>query len=469
LDTISIRAKMLIIYSLIILLTFSAFSIIMLNNYRNTQIRNAEIRLFQTANIVADTYKGNRDEMIFTRMMVRSYGKQANARILIINTEREVIVDNYNDYIGKKINNEEIANSLKGKSASNVYDLGSKEVLQLSVPIILNEFGRDKIIGAVLLSADMSSINSNVRGLRKDMIKIGSIGLLISLMLTIFATHNFTKPLKKLTLGVEKISEGYLGYTIEGNRKDEFGKLIDTFNNMSSTLSNIERNRKSFINSISHELKTPLTSIKVLIESLSIGNRNMDTYREYLEDIYSETERMEKLVNYLMKSIKLEDTILNIKEEDLSIILSDTVKLIIPYANRNNVDVHFRNTENIRVRCDKDKVKEMIFNLLDNSIKYKDICKENNFVSIDLEKRNNTAILKIKDNGIGMDENNIDSIFNRGFRVFDGQFIGNSRIEGYGIGLSIVKSIIDKHGWHISVKSTLGSGTTFTIEIPTIS
>ncbi len=68
-----------------------------------------------------------------------------------------------------------------------------------------------------------------------------------------------------------------------------------------------------------------------------------------------------------------------------------------------------------------------------------------------------------------MDENNIDSIFNRGFRVFDGQFIGNSRIEGYGIGLSIVKSIIDKHGWHISVKSTLGSGTTFTIEIPTIS
>lgn len=460
---------MLIIYSLIILLTFSVFSIIMLNNYRNTQIRNAEIRLFQTANIVADTYKENRDEMIFTRMMVRSYGRQANARILILNSEREVVADNFNDYVGAKVDIKEVNNSLKGESTSNVYQLRDKEVLQLSVPIILNEFGENNIIGAVLVSADMSSINNSVHGLRKDMIKIGSIGLLISLLLTIFATHNLTKPLKKLTLGVEKISEGHLGYTVEGNTKDEFGKLIDTFNKMSSTLSNIEKNRKNFINSISHELKTPLTSIKVLIESLSIGNRDVDTYKEYLKDIYSETERMERLVNYLMKSIKLEDPILHVKEEDLSTMLSDTIKLIMPYANRNNVKVYFSNTESIMVRCDRDKVKEVLFNLLDNSIKYRDIYKEENYVSIDLKRRNNVAILKIEDNGIGIDEKNIDDIFNRGFRVLDGQFRGNSRIEGYGIGLAIVKSILDKHRWPVSVKSNLGEGTVFTIEIPTIS
>lgn len=460
---------MLIIYSLIILLTFSVFSIIMLNNYRNTQIRNAEIRLFQTANIVADTYKENRDEMIFTRMMVRSYGRQANARILILNSEREVVADNFNDYVGAKVDIKEVNNSLKGESTSNVYQLRDKEVLQLSVPIILNEFGENNIIGAVLVSADMSSINNSVHGLRKDMIKIGSIGLLISLLLTIFATHNLTKPLKKLTLGVEKISEGHLGYTVERNTKDEFGKLIDTFNKMSSTLSNIEKNRKNFINSISHELKTPLTSIKVLIESLSIGNRDVDTYKEYLKDIYSETERMERLVNYLMKSIKLEDPILHVKEEDLSTMLSDTIKLIMPYANRNNVKVYFSNTESIMVRCDRDKVKEVLFNLLDNSIKYRDIYKEENYVSIDLKRRNNVAILKIEDNGIGIDEKNIDDIFNRGFRVLDGQFRGNSRIEGYGIGLAIVKSILDKHRWPVSVKSNLGEGTVFTIEIPTIS
>lgn len=427
-----------------------------------------EIRLFQTANIVADTFKGNRDEMVFTRMMVKSYGMQANSRILILNSEREVLVDNYNDYIGTKIDNKEIRNSLEGKSSANLYKLENKEVLQLSVPIILNEFGQDKIIGTVLVSADLTLINDNVNKLQKDMIKIGSLGLLVSLLLTIFATHSLTKPLKELTLGVEKISEGELGYIVERKTKDEIGKLIDTFNNMSSTLNSIEKNRKNYINNISHELKTPLTSIKVLIESLSIGNRDVDAYKEYLQDIYSETERMERLVNFLMKSIKLEETVLNMKEEDLSQILNDTIKLIIPYANRNQVHVSFTNADNVKVRCNKDSIKEMIFNLLDNSIKYKDPSKEKSFVSITLEKGNNMAILTVKDNGIGIDETNLDDIFNRGFRVLEGQFHENTEVEGYGIGLAIVKSTIDKHGWNISVESTLNEGSIFKIEIPTV-
>lgn len=455
---------MLIIYSLIILAAFSVFSVIMLNNYKNTQVRNTEIRLFQTANIVADTYKANRDEVIFTRMMVRSYGMQANARILIVDSQGLVLVDNYNDFIGSKIDNKEIRNSLSGKSGSNVYKLEDKEVLQLSVPIILNEFGTDKIIGAVLISFDMTAINNNVNELRNDMIKVGALGLFFSLLLTVVATHNLTKPLRALTIGVEKISEGQLGYIIQKKSKDELGRLIDTFNRMSSTLSKIEKNRKNYINSISHELKTPLTSIKVLIESLSIGNNDVDTYKEYLQDIYGEAERMERLVNYLMESIKLEESIFNLKEENISQILKDTIKLIRPYADKNNVHIKFTGAENIIVKCDGDKVKEMIFNLLDNSIKYRDPCKENSFVHITLNKENNRAILKIEDNGIGIDEKNIKNIFNRGFRVLEGEL--NGSVEGYGIGLTIVKNIIDKHGWDISVESTLKKGSIFKIQIP---
>ena len=455
---------MLIIYSLIILAAFSVFSVIMLNNYKNTQVRNTEIRLFQTANIVADTYKANRDELIFTRMMVRSYGMQANARILIVDSQGLVLVDNYNDFIGSKIDNKEIRNSLSGKSGSNVYKLEDKEVLQLSVPIILNEFGTDKIIGAVLISFDMTAINNNVNELRNDMIKVGALGLFFSLLLTVVATHNLTKPLRALTIGVEKISEGQLGYIIQKKSKDELGRLIDTFNRMSSTLSKIEKNRKNYINSISHELKTPLTSIKVLIESLSIGNNDVDTYKEYLQDIYGEAERMERLVNYLMESIKLEESIFNLKEENISQILKDTIKLIRPYSDKNNVHIKFTGAENIIVKCDGDKVKEMIFNLLDNSIKYRDPCKENSFVHITLNKENNRAILKIEDNGIGIDEKNIKNIFNRGFRVLEGEL--NGSVEGYGIGLTIVKNIIDKHGWDISVESTLKKGSIFKIQIP---
>lgn len=440
----------------------------MLNNYKNTLVKNTQIRLFQTANIVADTYKSNIDDMIFIKMMVRSYGKQANARILILDAEKEVLIDNYDEYVGQIVDNKELNESLNGQSASDLYQLEDKEVLQLSVPIISNESGVDTIKGAVLLSFDMESINDNVKELNTDIIKIGSLGLIMSILLTIFAAHNLTKPLKELTLGVEKISEGHLGYIVEKKTKDEVGKLIDTFNNMSSILKRIEKNRKNFINTISHELKTPLTSIKVLIESLSIGDRNVDTYKEYLKDIYGETERMEKLVNYLMQSIKLEDIVLNVKEEDLSEIVNNTIKLIIPYANKNQVDIQFSVEDNIKAKCDRDKVKEMLFNIIDNSIKYKDPKKENSFVYIDLKKVNDVAFLTVEDNGIGMDENNLDNIFNRGFRILEGHLKETTKIEGYGIGLSIVKTIVDKHKWNISVKSTINQGSVFKVEIPII-
>lgn len=457
---------MFILYSMIIILIFSVFSILILNNYKTTQIKNLQIRLFQTANIVADTYKQNRDDVIFTRTILKNYANQANARILILDSNKKVLIDSYHNYVDQTINSQEVKSSLKGESASRVYTLGDSEILQLSVPITLNQGGDVNIIGAVLISFDLNSINENVKNLGDDIIKIAASGILISLFLTLIVTNNLTSPLRELTLGVEKISSGNLGYQVEKKSNDEIGKLIDTFNKMSSTLSNIEKNRKNFINTISHELKTPLTSIKVLIESLSIGNNSIETYKEYLEDIYIETERMEKLVNYLMKSIKLEDVVLKLTEENLADVLKDTIDLIKPYANKNNVSISFKNEDNVIVKCDKDKIKEVILNLIDNAIKYKDENKKYNYVKVSLDKFVDKAVIIIEDNGIGINKENLQDIFEKGFRILEGPVHNKIKREGYGIGLAVVKNFLDKHGWNISVESSLGVGSIFTIEVP---
>ncbi|NLY77056.1 MAG: HAMP domain-containing protein [Tissierellia bacterium] len=433
-----------------------------MNNYKAAQIKNNEIRLFQTANIVADIYKQNIDDIIFARMMLKSYSNYANARILIVDSNKKVLLDSYYSYVDKSIDNEEIRSSLQGQSSSNIYTLDSKEVLQLAVPITSN----NNIIGSVLISSDLVAINENVNHLKEYILKIAISGLFISLVLTAIVTNNLTNPLRELTLGVEKITSGNLGYQVKKKSKDEIGSLVENFNKMSSTLSNIEKNRKNFINSISHELKTPLTSIKVLIESLSMGNRDIDTYKEYLKDIYGETERMEKLVNYLMKSIKLEDSILMLREENLEELLEETINIIKPYADKNNVSLNFSYKDSVTVTCDKDKIKEVIFNLIDNAIKYKDVNKKENYVKIFLDKTIDKAILTIEDNGIGIEKDKLEDVFKRGFRVLEGPTRDNMQIHGYGIGLAIVKSLIDKHGWHIYVKSSLDVGTTFTIEIP---
>ena len=456
---------MLTIYSLIIVLTFSIFGVVILNNYKANNIKTVETRLFLTANIVADTYKRNLNDVIFGRMMVRSYASQANARILIVDNEKNVVLDNFNTYMGSTLDNLEVRSSLGGSAKSTLYPSENGEILQLSVPITMNTGLESEIIGVVLVSSSMNGVNADVEDLRKDILRISSIALLCALILTAITATGLTKSLRVLTKGVEKISSGQLGYRIEKEEKGDIGKFINTFNDMSEKLSNIEKNRKSFINSISHELRTPLTSINALIDSLLMGNNSIDTYNEYLEDIRGESDRMKDLVNYLMGSIKLEDISLDISNENLGELLIDTIKFITPYADKNNVELNINIEENIIVKCDKSRVREVFLNIIENAIKYRDINKTNNYISLVMKKSKGKVSIVIEDNGIGIREESLAKIFNRGFRVLDNNLPSSTDIEGYGIGLSLVKSIITSHKWTISVASTLGIGTIFTINI----
>ncbi len=454
---------MLIIYSLIIIITFAIFGFLILDNYRQNTIKDEESTLFQIANIISDTYKRNMDDIIFSRIMVKTYGHQFNARILILNENKEVLIDSYNSYVGKKLNNSEVRNSLKGQSSSGVYTLDGGEVLQLAVPISISTGIESNILGSVLISKSLGYLHEDLLNLKRDMLRISLLALFGAILLTWISATGITKSLRTLIKGVEKISSGHLGYEIEGGGKGEIGKLISTFNNMSNKLKNIEANRKYFINSISHELKTPLTSINALIDSLSIGNNSIDTYKEYLEDIKAETERMEALVNYLMTSIKLEDISLDLDTYDIGEIIDETIKFISPYANKNQVEIKSEIQKGIMIKLDRDKFKELLLNIIDNSIKYRDIGKSNSYVKLTLEKSRDKLLLIIKDNGIGIGEKNLSNIFNQGFRVLD-----HNKIEGHGIGLTLVKNIIDKHNWNISVESSLGLGTEFRIEIPLV-
>ncbi len=456
---------MLIIYSLIAILSFSLIGTVLLNSYKTKRIKNQEIRLFQTANIVAETYKSNTQDIIFARTMVKTYAKQADARILVTDTNGKVLIDSYNTYIGETLDNAEIKSSIRGESASNLYNIDNEDILQLSVPITTNDGLETKVTGIVLISASMNMVKEDMEELKSDILKVSSISLIVSIILILIAANSITSPLRDLTYGVNKISSGALGYQIKKNPGGEFGQLVNIFNEMSYKLSNIEKNRRVFINNISHELRTPLTSIKALTESLSIGNTDLETYKEYIIDIHGETERMEKMVNYLMNSIKLEDMTLEIEEESIKGLLENSIKLITPYAEKNGVKIDFKAVDNVCAKCDYNKIKEVILNLLDNSIKYKDPKKKENYITIILQQGEDESSITIEDNGLGIEEKDLPYIFQRRFRALD-QYNEEDRLTGHGIGLTIVKNIIDEHKWTISVESSLGIGSTFTITIP---
>lgn len=457
---------MLVIYSIIIISSFTLFGVVALDNYESKRIKNEEIRLFQTANIVADTYKANQEDIILIRTMVKSYGRQASARILILDFDKKVMIDNHNTYIGEKIDNEEIRSSLAAKPKSGMYKLQNKYVLQLAVPITIDRGYERRTEGAVLVSASMEAVALDVNDLKNTLLKVSISALSIALLLTIFAANSLTKPLRSLTDAVGKLSSGHLGYKMKNQESGEIGKLIEAFNEMSGKLRQIENNRKSFINSISHELKTPLTAIRALIDSLSMGNSGLETYKEYLEDIEEETKRMGQLVDYLLGSIKLEDISLEVSVEDISQILEDAVKLIKPYAEKSDVEVIIERFESLKIKCDRNKLKEVLLNLLDNAVKYRDPDKKQKHITISLENNKNEARLIIEDNGLGIKKDDLSNVFDRGFRVLDSGITRSPQVEGYGIGLAIVKNIIEKHNWKISVEGEYGSGSIFIITIP---
>lgn len=446
-------------------MAFLFFSINILNNYKTTSIKSEETRLFQTANIVADLYRENMDDIIYLNNMIRDYAKRIDARILVLNDNKTVLIDSNNDLYGQFINNKEIESSLNNHPGSDIYNIDEKKILQATVPIRINHQGQEQIRGVVLISKSISFLWENISNLRKDIIKVSSIALFIAIFLIAITTNTLTKSLRELSKGVSAISGGSLGYKVEHKSKDEVGELIDTFNKMSTSLYDIEANRKSLINSVSHELRTPLTSIEALIDSLLIGEDDIRVYKEFLKDIKNETARMKSLINHLTQSIKLEDINLNLTYQDLGKLLEETVKFITPYANKNQVDISLDLDGNIKVYCDRDKLKEVFINLIENAIKYKDKNKKNPMVQISLREEKNSAQIVIKDNGIGIDKSDIPAIFKREFRRINSA-LTEPYVEGQGIGLAIVKKIVDKHQWKIHVESSLGQGSQFIITIP---
>src|SRR5699024_126674 len=155
------------------------------------------------------------DDIIYARFMVKSYGKQANSRVLVVNEDKRVLIDNHNTFVDKTLNNQEIRASLKGESKSGTYTIDNKKVLHISVPITMNRGLETEVIGVVLISSSLDPLSQDIEDLKSSMLKIATSALIVSLVLTILFANQITKPLRKLTYGVEKLSSGYLGFNIE--------------------------------------------------------------------------------------------------------------------------------------------------------------------------------------------------------------------------------------------------------------
>ncbi|TJX13787.1 cell wall metabolism sensor histidine kinase WalK [Tissierella creatinini] len=229
---------------------------------------------------------------------------------------------------------------------------------------------------------------------------------------------------------------------------------------MGESLAKQDGIRKRYASDISHELRTPLTTLKTHLEAISDGIWEPNT--EHLDILIDEVSRLTKLVEDLKSSFTQEEYNPKINKQrfNISMELENIITSFQPLFRMENYSLQGNIEKNIEVNVDKEKFNQIIYNLLSNSLKYLD---ENGRVIVSLNKFNNNLVIKIEDNGIGIKEEDLKNIFNRFYRVDTSR---NKSTGGIGLGLSIVKSLVEAHSGYIDVKSQYGKGTEFLITLP---
>ncbi|WP_373599936.1 sensor histidine kinase [Paraclostridium bifermentans] len=299
-----------------------------------------------------------------------------------------------------------------------------------------------------------------LKEINRVIIIVGTIVMIIVILISLVLAKGISKPIKKVSDVTKIIEAGNYNKKIDYESNIvEVNDLINSINNLASSLNNQEELRKRLTIDIAHELRTPLTSVKAHLEAIIDGI--WEPSPERLNSINEEVSRLVGLVNQLRKLSKFDMEIdkLQVDKTDTKELIKNIIFNLQGSALDKNINIEY-NLENISTNLDKDKISQVIFNILSNSIRYTN---ENGSINITSFEVENRLIISIKDNGIGIPKDDLENIFERFYRVDKSR---SKLTGGIGVGLTISKAIVNAHGGNIFVESELGEGSEFKVEIP---
>ena len=308
----------------------------------------------------------------------------------------------------------------------------------------------------------MSQISASQNGVLNILyISAASIFFLSLIILLVFAQTVYI-PLRKITEGATQYAAGHLDYRIKVNTHDEMGYLADTLNFMSDELNKMEEYQKNFIANVSHDFRSPLTSIKGYLEAILDGTIPPELYEKYLSRVISETERLHKLTESMLALNSLDGrSYLSRSNFDINRVIKDTAASFEGTCNAKNIVFDLTFGDSIQmVFADMGKIQQVMYNLIDNAIKFSHA---DSTIYIQAVERHEKIFVSVKDTGIGIPKNSLTKIWERFYKT---DLSRGKDKTGTGLGLSIVKEIIQAHGENIDVISTEGVGTEFIFSLP---
>ena len=381
-----------------------------------------------------------------------------SARILIINSDYIIVKDNYIFDEGKTIITEDVINAFKGKSHSHINYKSSSAVI--TTPII-DDTG--KISGVIKVSLSGYATIQTINYMKRISIAVMIALLLVFSGILVFVIYKLTSPAKDMKEAILSLSDGDKNARIKKQTIKEYKDIGDAVNVLLDRLESIDGSRDEFVSNVSHELKTPMTSMKVLADSLlATENAPIEMYKEFMQDIAEEIDRENEIIGDLLNLVRTdgERAVLNIETVDINELMEVVLKRLKPIALKNNIEVIFESMRPVTASIDRVKFIIVLTNIIENAIKYNH---PEGWVKITLNADHKFFYVDVSDSGIGIPEECKDHVFERFYRVDKAR---SRETGGTGLGLAITKNIVLLHKGTIKFYSKENEGTTFNIRIP---
>lgn len=380
-------------------------------------------------------------------------------RMLIVDSNLVIRYDTYSLEEGKTLISDEAVLAIRGTSSKYIDE--ANQYIELTSSIINPD--TKEILGGIITSFSIAGIQELYEDMYQTILLISVVLIILVCICSVLYSNFYLKPLKQMTSFFNRWSDGLLDEKIEFTGFKEMETISDSFNHMLARLQKLEDSRQEFVSNVSHELKTPITSIKVLADSLLMQEEvPNELYREFLVDITEEIERENKIITDLLSLVKMDKKAgeMNIASVSINELVEQILKRLQPIANKRSIELVFESFRPVMAEVDEVKLSLAINNLIENAIKYNN---DEGWVHVTLNADHKFFYLKVADSGVGIPEDAQDSIFERFYRVDKAR---SRETGGTGLGLSITRNAVLMHRGAIKVYSKEQEGTTFTVRIP---
>ena len=417
--------------------------------------------LYREASLVSSRYATqiyeDRANVEIARAQLRAIDTYISAPIWLINNSGKVI---FNSRLGEDEETDEVYADFDPTTSGSYYMTGDfygafdEETLSVFSPIT----SRFKVVGYVVIHTPMQNIIAS----RNEILNISyltlGIILLLSLIILVVFTFIVYRPLTKITHAAEEYARGNMDYKTDIHGRDEMGYLAGTLDFMASEISRSEENQRKFIANVSHDFRSPLTSIKGYLTAMLDGTIPADMHDKYLMIVENETDRLTKLTNGLLElnSLNSQGMVLEYSDFDINAVIKQTAETFGGICMDKKISIELILTgETLFVHADMGKIQQVLYNLLDNAIKFSHT---NSIIKVETTEKNGKIFVSVKDSGIGIPKDSLKLVFDRFYKT---DLSRGKDKKGTGLGLSIVKEIINAHKENINVVSTEGVGSEF--------